>query len=111
MKEVKAFIHRIRAADVLRKLRSAGFDRISVVDVKGMLAALDPKEREYSLELGTETVTAIKIELVCDEERVEEAIRILCESARTGQRAAGWVQVQTLDRFHSIDEGAPDGSG
>ena len=54
MKEIKAFIHRNRAADVVRALRGAGYTNLSVVDVKGMLAALDEQERNYSIELGAE---------------------------------------------------------
>ena len=38
MKETKAFIHRNRAADVIRALQGAGYGNLSVVDVKGMLA-------------------------------------------------------------------------
>ncbi len=52
MKEIKAFIHRNRAADVIRALKGAGFSNLSVVDVKGMLAALDERERQYSIALA-----------------------------------------------------------
>jgi len=68
MKEVKAFIHRNRAADVIRALKGAGFGNLSVVDVKGMLAALDERERDHSMELGEETITEVKLELVCVDE-------------------------------------------
>lgn len=97
MKEIKAFIHRIRAADVIRALKQAGFGNLSVVDVKGMLAALDKKEREYSIELGVETITEVKLELVCeDEKRVTEAVRIIREQARTGQPQAGWIYISEV---------------
>ncbi len=51
MKEIKAFVHRNRIADVVRALGAAGFDNLSVISwrVKGMLQALDTKERKYSL--------------------------------------------------------------
>jgi len=39
MKEIKAFIHRNRVADVVRILGAAGFRNLSVIDVKGMLKA------------------------------------------------------------------------
>ncbi|MCG2599677.1 MAG: P-II family nitrogen regulator [Achromobacter sp.] len=97
MKEIKAFIHRNRAADVIRALKGAGYTNLSVVDVKGMLAALDAREREYSIELGEEIITEVKLELVCeDENRAAEAARLIQENARTGQPEAGWIYISEI---------------
>ncbi len=97
MKEIKAFIHRNRAADVIRALKGAGFSNLSVVDVKGMLAALDERERDYSIELGEETITMVKLELVCeDESRTAEAAHIIRDNARTGQPEAGWIYISEI---------------
>ena len=97
MKEIKAFIHRNRAADVIRALKGAGFSNLSVVDVKGMLAALDERERDYSIELGEETITEVKLELVCeDENRAAEAVRLIQENAKTGQPEAGWIYISEI---------------
>ncbi len=103
MKEIKAFIHRVRAADVIHALKAAGFQHLTVVDVKGMLAALDAKEREYSLELGTETITEIKLELVCEDERLDQALKIIRQQGRTGQPLAGWVSVSEVQALLPID--------
>ncbi|BCO31273.1 hypothetical protein TspCOW1_13760 [Thiohalobacter sp. COW1] len=97
MKEIKAFIHRNRAADVIRALKSAGFSNLSVVDVKGMLAALDERERGYSIELGQESIIEVKLELVCeDESRAAEAVRLIQDNARTGQPEAGWIYISEI---------------
>ena len=97
MKEIKAFIHRNRAADVIRALKGAGYGNLSVVDVKGMLAALDERERDYSIELGEETITMVKLELVCeDESRTAEAAHIIRDNARTGQPEAGWIYISEI---------------
>ncbi|MEW5756459.1 MAG: P-II family nitrogen regulator [Pseudomonadota bacterium] len=104
MKEIKAFIHRNRAADVIRALKGAGYGNLSVVDVKGMLEALDEREREYSIELGEETITEVKLELVCEDGRVAEAVRLIKENARTGQPQAGWIYVSEVANVHAIDE-------
>ncbi len=50
-KEVKAFIHRNRVADVVTALNSAGFHNITVVDVQGMLKAINSHEQSYSVEI------------------------------------------------------------
>ena len=93
MKEIKAFIHRNRIADVIHALRNAHFQRLSVVSVEGMLKALDNKEQNYSLALGEPVINEIKLELVCEDTRVDEAIRLIRKHARTGQNDAGWIYV------------------
>ena len=51
MKEIKAFIHRNRAADVVHALHTSGFCRagcnLSLTDVAGSLKSLGSKEREF----------------------------------------------------------------
>jgi len=96
MKEIKAFIHRNRIADVIRILKDAGFQNLSVIDVKGLLKALDTKEQNYSIEVGEKVITEVKLELVCDDEQVDEAVRLIREHARTGQALAGWVYVSDI---------------
>jgi len=60
MKEVKAFVHRNRIADVVRALERAGFGALSIIDVKGMLKALDSKEQEYSTAIGEKVIAEIR---------------------------------------------------
>jgi len=97
MKEIKAFIHRNRIADVVRSLGEAGYHNLSVIDVKGMLKALGSKEQDYSIELGDAVITEVKLELVCeDENRTAEAVRIIQEQGRTGQPEAGWIYISEI---------------
>ncbi len=96
-KEVKAFIHRNRVADVVDALNKAGFRNITVVDVQGMLKALSDREQNYSVEIGQKVVREIKLELVCDNEsRLAEAIAAIRDNARTGQPSAGWIFVSDI---------------
>jgi len=96
MKELKAFIHRNRATDVVHALQAAGFTRLSAVDVMGLVRALDNKEQDYSTEIGTGVVTEVKVGLVCDEEQVQEAVRIMREHGATGQPESGWIYVSDI---------------
>ncbi len=102
MKQIKAFIHRNRIADVIRALKGKGYNSLSIVDVKGMLEALDNKEIDYSIELGTETITEVKMELICEDDCIEEAVKIIREKARTGQDNAGWIYVFDVKEFYPI---------
>ena len=107
MKEIKAFIHRSRVADIVHALHNAGFCRgvgnLSVVDVTGTLQALDAREQGFSLELGLEAITEVKLELVCADDRADEAVRIIRRKGRTGQKIAGWVYVNDLGSIYPID--------
>ena len=104
MKEIKAFIHRNRITDVIHALKGAGFGNLSIVDVKGTLKALDDKEQDYSVELGTAIITEMKLELVCEEQRMDDAIQLIREHGRTGQEDAGWVYVIDIDQAIRIEE-------
>ncbi|HED52417.1 MAG TPA: P-II family nitrogen regulator [Gammaproteobacteria bacterium] len=97
MKEIKAFIHRNRIADVVRALGAAGFRNLSVIDVMGMLKALDAQEQDYSIEIGSQVITEMKLELVCmDENCTAEAVRIIQEHGQTGQPEAGWIYISEI---------------
>lgn len=105
MKEIKAFIHRNRIADVVRALGEAGYRNLSVIDVKGMLKALDAQEQEYSLELGDKVITEVKLELVCeDDNAAAEAVRLIQENAETGQPEAGWIYISEIQAALPISE-------
>lgn len=105
MKEIKAFVHRNRIADVVHALRAAGFRNLSIVDVKGMLKALTHEEQEYSIEIGEQIITEVKLELVCKVNKVSAAIEIIRENARTGHRNAGEIYVTNIESVYLIDDG------
>lgn len=97
MQEIKAFIHCNRIAGVVRALANAGFRNLSIIDVKGMLKAIDEHEQDYSLEIGEQVITEVKLELVCeDEAHTAAAIRCIQDNARTGQPEAGWIYVSHI---------------
>ncbi len=108
MKEIKAFIHRNRIADVIHALKAEGFRNISVIDVKGMIKALDAQEQEYSIELGAKVITEVKLELVCAPDELERAIAVIRANAETGQPDAGWIYVSSLDAAYPIGPPEPD---
>jgi nitrogen regulatory protein P-II 1 len=97
MKEIKAFIHRSRVADVVRALEKAGYRGLSVIAVNGMLKALDHKEQEYIGRDRREVIAEVKLELVCeDDKRTAEAAWIIQETADTGHPEAGWIYVSEI---------------
>ena len=96
-REIKAFIHRSRIADVVEALSKAGYEHLTVIDVQGMLKALDSKEQQYSIKLGQKVITEMKLEVVCaDEQRTAEAVQLIKANAQTGQPDAGYIYISEV---------------
>ena len=96
-REVKAFVHRNRIADVVDALYQAGFLNLTVIDVQGLLKALDSREQRYSVEIGQKVITEVKLELLCESENhTAEAIQLIREHGRTGQPHPGCIYVTGL---------------
>lgn len=104
MKEIKAYIHRNRVAEVISALKesvawtTAGNEshNLTAYMVKGSLVPLDEGERRYSVELGDEVIDEYKLELHCSEDDVDELVKIIVASARTGRANSGWVYVMDV---------------
>jgi len=106
MKEIKAFIHRNRIADVLHALKNNDFCKghchLSINDVAGTLKAMDNREKDYSIEFGEDVITEVKLELICQDERVDEVVSLIRESAKTGQKLAGWIYISDITEAIAI---------
>lgn len=102
MKEIKAFIHRNRIADVLHTLKNhnfcSGLCHLSVTDVAGTLNAMDQKEQDYSIEFGNDIITEARLELICENERVDEAITLIKNTAQTSNNLSGWIYVYDIEK-------------
>ncbi|MDP2371586.1 P-II family nitrogen regulator [Rhodoferax sp.] len=105
MKEIKAYVHRSRVADVIAALKDCpawggarGVRRhnLAMYVVKGTLLPLDSAEQHYSLDLGDEVVNEYKLELLCEDMEVDQIVAVLQSAARTGQAVAGWITVTDL---------------
>jgi nitrogen regulatory protein P-II 1 len=103
MKEIKAYIHNHRIADVIRALKesgqcdsSTGCRNLTVIPVKSLLKAVDAGEQHYSLELAEPVINESKLELICEDGQVDELVGIIARTARTGQAEAGWIYVSDI---------------
>lgn len=107
MKEIKAYVHGDRIADVIAAIKDcpawggrpgAHRHNMAVYLVKGSLVPLDTDEQHYSMDLGDEVVNEYKIELLCEDSEVDALVNAIVDGARTGQAVAGWVTVADLSR-------------
>lgn len=115
MKEIKAYIHNHRIADVIRALKElgqcnanagAGCRNLSVIQVQSLLKAVDAQEQHYSIELAEAVINESKLELICEDHQVDELVGIIERAARTGQAEAGWIYVADIVKATPI-EGRP----
>src|SRR3546814_3370200 len=104
MKQIKAFVHRNRAADLVHELEAAGFRRLSVFDVKGLLWALSAREQQYSVEFGDQVISEMQMELFCEDSEVDRAVEIFRRKGRTGHPDAGWVYVGNVEQAFRSEE-------
>ena len=93
MKEIKAFIHQHRAADVIQELKANGVGNLFVTTGHGLLVALGADEQHYSMELATAVIRECKLELLCEDEQVDALVAAIRDNARCGKPDAGWVYV------------------
>jgi len=99
IKQVKVFIHPHRVADVIHRLTSAGFDRITLFDVQGLLQAIDRREQRYSVEIGESVIDEVQIELVCDAGEVDRAVGLIQDAAGNGD---GWIHVIPVEASYRL---------
>ncbi|MBU0588328.1 MAG: P-II family nitrogen regulator [Gammaproteobacteria bacterium] len=101
MKEVKAYVHSNRIADVISALKSSaawtaagsGEHNLTVYMVKGSLAPLDESEHRYSVDLGDEVINEYKLEFHCADDHVDDMVKIIVATGRTGKNNSGWVYI------------------
>jgi len=104
VKQIKAYIHRHRAADLLHRLGAGGFDRISVFDIKGLLTALNRREQQYSVEFGEPIVNELQNEMFCADGGVPPAGELFRLYGGPGQTDAGWVSALPVEAANRISE-------
>lgn len=102
MKEIKAFIHSHRVADVIAAVQefgqcnlsaTSGCRNLTVFAVTGLLKPDNVRERRFSIELAQEVVQELKLELLCEDAVVDQLVQIIQKVAATGRPDAGWISV------------------
>ena len=104
MKQIKGFIRRHRASELMHALEEGGFHRVSVFDAKGLHGPHSGSEVEYSVQLGERIVSEAQITVFCDDEQVAQAVAIFQRLVRSTHRETGWLYVTPIEQ--SIPLGA-----
>ena len=104
MKQIKGFVHRHRAGELMHALEEGGFLRVSVFEAKGLHSAQVGREVEYSVQLGERVVGEAQITVFCEDVQVDAVVAIFQRLVRSTHRETGWLYVTPIEQ--SIPLGA-----
>ncbi|WP_419771281.1 MAG: P-II family nitrogen regulator [Candidatus Marinarcus sp.] len=108
MKKIEAIIKPFKLEDVKNALTEAGVTGMTVSDVKGYGRQQGHSELYRGAEYVVDFLPKIKLELIVDERSVDETIRIITESARTGKIGDGKIFVTPIQKIIRIRTGEED---
>lgn len=97
MKKIEAIIRPFKLDEVHSALLEAGFAGLTVTEVRGYGRQKGHKEIYRGSEYKIEFVPKLKIELVCDDERLETAISIIINTSKTGEVGDGKIFILNVE--------------
>ena len=104
MRQVKGFVHRDRASELMHALEEGGFHRIAVFEAKGLQRPSAGGAVEYSVHLGDSVVSEAQVTVFCDDPEVQAVVEIFRRMVRSTHRETGWLYVTAIEQ--SIPLGA-----
>lgn len=98
MKKIEAIIKPFKLEEVRDALSEVGVVGMSVSEVKGFGRQKGHTEIYRGSEYTVDFLPKIRIEMVVADEQVDEAIKAICESAKTGKIGDGKVFVLPVEQ-------------
>ena len=108
MKRIEAIIQPYKLDDVREALKGIGVDGMTIYDVRGHGRQKGHKEVYRGQEYEVDLLPKVKVEIVVSDDRVEETVKAVVESARTGKIGDGKVFIYSLEdaiRIRNNDTG------
>ncbi|MCF8259211.1 MAG: P-II family nitrogen regulator [Melioribacteraceae bacterium] len=97
MKKVEAIVRPHKLEEIQTELREAGFSGITVSEVRGYGRQKGHKEVYRGSEYNLEFVPKVKLEVVCKDELVEQAIEVIIKIAKTGEVGDGKIFITSIE--------------
>jgi nitrogen regulatory protein PII len=96
MKKIEAIIRPHKLDEVQEALGDAGFQGLTVSEVRGYGRQKGHKEVYRGTEYNINFVPKVKIEMICTDDRLEKAIDIIMKTAKTGEVGDGKIFIYDL---------------
>lgn len=97
MKKIDVIIKPFKLEDVKDALIEAGITGMTITDVKGYGRQQGHSELYRGAEYVVDFLPKIKIEMVVKEEMVDDAVKAVVSSAKTGKIGDGKIFISSLD--------------
>lgn len=97
MKKIEAIIKPFKLDEVREALGDIGLQGITVTEVKGFGRQKGHTELYRGAEYVVDFLPKVKIEMVLEESRVEQAITVIQQAARTGRIGDGKIFILPVD--------------
>ncbi len=110
MNEVKAFIRKRKAEEVVDGLEAQGFCCMTLIDIMGLGRLADPAKAQLSIRIAERFSDILKLVVVCEDKQTQQVIDIIRDHARSGQPGDGIIYVTPVNRSVHIRTGET-GSG
>ncbi len=105
MKMVTAVIKHYKLDEVRKALTDVGVQGMTVVEVKGFGRQKGHLEVYRGVEYEVRFLPKVKIEVAVPDEKVEEVLQVIMDSARTGEIGDGKIFVYDLEEVVRIRTG------
>ena len=105
MKLVTAIIKPFKLDDVRESLQAVGVQGMTVTEVKGFGRQKGHTELYRGAEYVVDFLPKVKIEAVIEDDMLEQALEVICNSASTGKVGDGNIFVSSLNEVVRIRTG------
>lgn len=109
MNEIKAFIRKRKAEEVIDALEASGYCCMTLIDVMGLGRMSDPEKTQLSISIAERFSDIMKLVVVCNNDDTEEVMEIIQQHARSGQPGDGIIYVTPVSQTIHIRTGNTDG--
>ena len=108
MKEIKAFIRPNKVYDIVRKLKEAGFENITISEAEGT-GKFQDEEAFVSLMYSFTDSKIAKIEMVVKKKDVDAIVSIISEHGKTIHPGDGIIYVSDVEKAFRVKTGLKNG--
>jgi nitrogen regulatory protein P-II 1 len=105
MKKVEAVIRHFKLEDVKNALTKVGITGMTITEVRGFGRQKGHKEQYRGAEYTVDFLPKAKMEIVVDEVHLDQVVKTIVETARTGQVGDGKIFITDLDEAIRIRTG------
>jgi len=108
MKKIEAIIKPFKLEDVKEALVEIGVTGMTITDIKGYGRQQGHSELYRGAEYIVDFLPKLKIDIISSEDRVEEIVKVIVDSAKTGKIGDGKIFVSPIEQVVRIRTGERD---